>query len=134
MFIASIAGLPAFLAYFATGLGLIGFYLVVYTFATAHDEFALIKERNVAAALSLGMSLLGFALPLASAFINSVTLVDAIIWGLIALIVQIIVYWLVKLAMRDLRVRIEAGDLSAALFLGFASLAAGIVNAASMVY
>jgi putative membrane protein len=60
--------------------------------------------------------------------------VDCIIWGLVALVVQILVYWLVRLMIPNLSQRIAAGEMAAALFLGAASLSAGIVNAASMTY
>jgi putative membrane protein len=134
MDLASISGLPAFLLYFGTGLALIALYLVIYTFATAHNEFELIRKNVTAAAVSLGLSLIGFALPLSSAIVNSRNIVDAIVWGLIALIVQVIVYWLVRLILPNLSERIAAGEMSAALLLGATSLSAGIVNAASMTY
>jgi putative membrane protein len=41
--IASISGLPAFLLYVVVAFGLIALYLVIYTLATAHNEFALIR-------------------------------------------------------------------------------------------
>ncbi len=131
---ASISGLPEFLLYFVVSLSLVGLYLLVYTLATSHNEFALIRQNVVSAALALGLSLIGFALPLSSAVVHSQNIVDCIIWGLVALVVQILVYWLVRLMIPNLSQRIAAGEMAAALFLGAASLSAGIVNAASMTY
>ncbi|MDF2813335.1 MAG: hypothetical protein K0S56_4366, partial [Microvirga sp.] len=48
--------------------------------------------------------------------------------------VQILVYWLVRIVMPNLSLRIAKGEMAAALFLGAASLAAGIVNAAAMTF
>ena len=48
--------------------------------------------------------------------------------------VQIVVYWLVRLVVPNLSERVASGELASALFLGAASLAAGIINAASMTY
>lgn len=118
--------------YFATAMALVGLYLFIYTLATAQNEFALIRQNVLSAALSLGLSLIGFALPLSSAVVHARSVLDCAIWGLVALVVQVLVYWLVRLAVPRLSQRIAAGELSAALFLGSASLAAGIINAAAM--
>ena len=131
---ASIQGLPAFLLYFTVAVALVALYLFIYSLATAHNEFALIRQNVVSAALALGLSLIGFALPLSSAVVHASNVVDCIVWGLVALVVQVLVYWLTRLAVPNLSQRIAAGELAAALFLGTASLAAGIVNAASMTY
>jgi putative membrane protein len=131
---AAISGLPYFLLYFGIAVALVALYLFVYAFVTAHNEFALIRQNVLSAALSLGLSLIGFALPLSSAIVHARNVLDLILWGLVALAVQIIVYWLVRLVLPNLSERIASGELSSALFLGAASLAAGIINAASMTY
>jgi putative membrane protein len=130
----AISRLPEFLLYFGVAIGLVGLYLFAYTLATSHNEFALIRQNVVSAAVALGLSLIGFALPLSSAVVNSQNILGCIIWGLVALVVQIVVYWLVRLLIPNLPQRIAAGEMAAALFLGAASLAAGVVNAASMTY
>jgi putative membrane protein len=53
---------------------------------------------------------------------------------LIALIVQIIVYFLVRVPVPKLSERIASGELAAAIWLGLSSLAAGALNAACMIY
>jgi putative membrane protein len=131
---ASLAGLPDFLIFFVIAVALVGLYLAIYTLATMHNEFALIRENVISAATALGFSLVGFALPLASAIVHAQTIVDCLVWGLVALAVQIIVYWLVRIAMPNLSQRIAGGEMAAALFLGAASLAAGIINAAAMTF
>lgn len=124
--------LPDFALFFSGSLVLVGLYLLVYTLATSHNEFGLIRQNNVAAALSLGLSLTGFALPLSSAVVHSTSIVDLAIWGGVAIVVQLIVYMLVRLVLPNLSSRIAGGELAAALFLGAASLAAGVINAAAM--
>ncbi|KMO36377.1 membrane protein [Methylobacterium variabile] len=130
----SIAGLPDFLLYLGTAAGLTGLYLLTYTLATAHNELALIRRDVTAAAVALGGSLLGFTLPLAVAIYNARSVLDCLVWGLVALVVQIAIYWLVRLAVPDLSRRIEDDRAAAALLLGAASLAGGVLNAASMTY
>ena len=55
----SLSGLPAFLSYFATAIGLLALFLAVYVFITPYREITLIREGNAAAAASLGGAVLG---------------------------------------------------------------------------
>ncbi len=134
MLYTSIQGLPDFLLFFGAAVALTALYLFLYTISTTHNEFELIRQNNVAAASSLGLSLTGFALPLSSAIINSKTVIDLLVYGIVAIIIQIFVYWLVRLLLNNLSQRIANGEVASALFLGAASLAAGVVTAASMVF
>jgi putative membrane protein len=128
----SLAGLPAFLLYLATAAGLTGLYLAIYTLATAHNELALIRRDVTAASVALGGSLVGFGLPLSAAISQAGSLLDCLVWGLVALMVQIAIYWLVRLAVPDLSRRIAEDRIAAAVLLGAASVAGGLLNAAAM--
>ena len=130
----TLAGLPAFLAYFAAALVLTALYLATYLTATAHREIALVRAGNLAAALALSGSLVGYAIPLSAAIRYAGSLLDAVVWGLVALVVQVAVYWLMRPVLPQLSARIERGEAAPALLLGAASLAAGLVNAACMSY
>jgi putative membrane protein len=134
MILQSLAGLPAFLLYFCTAIIAVVAYLLVYTRVTPHNEFQLIRDNDPAAAIALGLSLVGFSLPVVSAIAHSANVVDCLIWSLIALAVQIAVYFLVKIPVPDLSKRIAQGELASAIWLGLASLAAGALNAACMIY
>jgi putative membrane protein len=134
MILQSLTGLPAFLVYFCTAIFAVVVYLFVYTRITPHDEFKLIRDNDPAAAVALGLSLLGFTLPLVSAIAHSANIVDCLIWSLIALIVQIAVYFVIKIPVPNLSAKIAAGELAPAIWLGLSSLAAGALNAASMIY
>jgi putative membrane protein len=133
MILQSLAGLPAFLVYFCTAIVAVMAYLFVYTHITPHNEFQLIRDNQPAAAIALGLSLLGFTLPLVSAIAHSANVVDCLIWALIALIVQVVVYYLVKIPVPKLSERVAAGELAPAIWLGLSSLSAGALNAASMI-
>jgi putative membrane protein len=128
----SLAGLPAFLIYFCVAGVLVAAYLTVYTWVTPHDEFSLLRANNPAAAISLGLSVVGFALPLTSSIGHSDGIVDMTIWGIVALAVQIAAYFLARIPVPDLSTRIANGELASAIWLGSASVAAGMLNAASM--
>lgn len=132
MVMQSLQGLPAFLAYFCLAVALVIVFLLIYTRITPMNEFELIRKNVPGAAIALGLSLLGFALPLASAIAHTADLVDCAIWGVIALIVQLITFFAVRIPVPDLSGRIAAGELAPAIWLGLASLTAGLLSAASM--
>jgi putative membrane protein len=132
MVVSSLAGLPAFLVYFCVSAAVVVAYLFIYTRITPHDEFALIRANDAAAAIALGMSLLGFALPVASAIAHAANIVDCAIWSVIALIVQIIAYYVAQIPDPDMSKRIAAGELASAVWLGMVSVTAGLLSAASM--
>lgn len=133
MILQSLAGLPAFLVYFCTALIAVVVYLFVYTRITPHDEFKLIRDNDPAAAIALGLSLLGFTLPVVSAIAHSANIFDCMIWSLVALVVQVIVYYAIKIPVPNLSAKIAAGELAPAIWLGLSSLAAGALNAACMI-
>ena len=130
----SLQGLPAFMAYFGLAIGLTVIYLLVYTRLTPQHEFTLIRLNNNAAATALGGSLLGFALPLHSAITNAIGLLDCALWGMVALIVQIATFIVLRLALSGLPDRIARGEQSAANFVASTSIAVGLLNAASMTF
>ena len=76
--------------------------------------------------------LVGFALPLASTMIHSVTVVEMMLWGLVALVVQVLVYLVLRLPMPRLSERIDNGEVAAGIWLGSCSTVGGILNAAAM--
>ena len=124
--------LSEFLIFFIVAVALTILFVVIYTRVTKHNELALIKENSTAASVAFSGSWIGFALPLASTIINSVTIVEMVLWGLIALVVQVLVYLLIRLPMPRISERIEANEVAAGIWLGACSLVAGILNAASM--
>jgi putative membrane protein len=133
MLLQSLAGLPAFVAYFCTAFIAVVIYLFIYTRVT-HDEFELIRKNVPGAAVSLGLSLLGFTLPVASAIAHASNLLECAVWSIVALIVQLIIFFVVRIPVPDLSRRIAGGELAPAIWLGLASLAGGTLTAACMTY
>lgn len=132
---ASLEGLPAFFLYFFSAVIAIALFSKIYSWITPHDEIALIKENNAAAATAFVGALVGFSLPLYSALANSVSLVDFGIWALVALLIQVLTFVIMrKLIYPRLSERIEAGEIAAAIKIAGASIAVGLVNAGSMTY
>ena len=127
-----LGNLSEFLIFFVVASALVLLFVFVYTRITRHDELDLIKKKSTAAAVAFSGSLIGFALPLASTMISSVNVVELALWGGIALIVQVLVYLLIRLPMPRISERIEADEIAAGIWLGACSMVAGILNAASM--
>ena len=130
----SIAGFPAFLLYFVLALILLALFVAIYTRVTPYREIALIREGNIAASISLSGALIGLVLPLASAIAHSVSPLDMVAWGVIALVVQLIVYAVTGALVPRFREAIEAGRAAPATLLAALSVSVGILNAASMSY
>jgi len=129
-----VATLPAFLIYLGAGIGLLIAFMAAYVLLTPQREMALIRQGNVAASVVFGSTVLGFALPLASAVAHSVNLVDLLLWGAIACVAQAIASLLLRLLIHDLRAHVEADRVSVAITMASLKLAVGLLNAAAIVY
>ena len=130
----SFAGFDDFLVYLAVSLLLLYLFVWLYIRVTPWREMALIKAGNMAAAFSLSGAILGFIVPLSAAVKYSVNLVDMVLWGLIALLVQIAAFVVVKMLVPSVGPDIEAGNSAQGFFMGVASLGVGLLNAACMSY
>lgn len=126
--------LPAFLAYFVSSVLLAMLFLAIYVRTTPHREFELIRTGNVTAAIKLGGALVGFTLPVASVVAHSVSLLDMTVWGLVALVVQVLGYQLLRLVIPDLSAAVVADQKSVGVLSGAVAIALGVLNAACMTY
>jgi putative membrane protein len=130
----SLAGFDEFLLYAGLAVAFVYMYMIVYLWITPYDELKLIKDGNVAAALSLSGSVLGFTFPLAAAIFQAVHPWDMMLWALIAGIVQLLVYVAVRYSLLNVSRRIPDGQVATGVVLAAISVSAGILNAACMTY
>ena len=128
----SFAGFDDFLVYLAVSLVYLAVFIAIYIRITPYRELALIREGNMAASFSLSGAILGFIVPLASAIQHSVNLVDMAIWGLVAMVVQILAFVVVKIAIPSITRDIPDNKGAQGFFLGSLSLGVGLLNAACM--
>ena len=128
----SFQGIDDFFLYFATAVAAEAIFVVLYMAVTPHHETTLIKAGNPAAALTFGGAVIGFTIPLTSAIAHNVSLPGTVAWAAVALVVQLAVFLLANLFLRDLSRRIEEGDLAAGITVAVASLASGMISAACM--
>lgn len=130
----SFQGLIDFAKYFVAALGFLLVFCTIYCKVTPYDELKLVREGKTAPAISFGGAFIGFVLPLHSAITHSVGFLDMLIWALVAMVVQILVFSIVRLIFKDLVKQIEDNQVAAASLLAFFSVAIGVLNAASMTY
>ena len=113
-------------------------YLALFTWIylrfTPYDEIALIRAGNLAAAVSLSGALAGFAIPVAIVIAHSVNLVDMAAWTLMATVVQLLVFSVLRKILGFVVEDIQAGKVPSALLLAAFSTVAGVLNAACMTY
>ena len=128
----SFAGFDDFLVYLGVSLAYLAAFVAIYIRITPYRELQLIREGNMAASFSLSGAILGFIVPLASAIQHSVNLVDMAVWGLVAMVVQILAFVVVKLCIPSITRDIPENKGSAGFFLGSLSLGVGLLNAACM--
>ena len=130
----TLAGLPYFAAFFGVSLLLLTVCLALYVLITPYPEVKLIREGNAAAAVSLGGAIIGFALPLASVVVNSVSLLDMLLWSAVALVVQLAAFAGVRLLVPNIARHVREGQVASGILLGAMAIALGLLNAASMTY
>jgi len=126
---------PAILAYLlhlATAIALVMAFFVVYTRVTPYDEVHLIREGNGAAALSLGGTLLGFSVTVASALMYTGSYYQFLGWGAVGMVVQLLVFLVATRLLRMSKDQIEANNCAFGGLLGAISLSIGLVNAGSI--
>lgn len=133
---ASLAGVGHFALYFVVGILMLIVFKILYAMVTPHHEWDLIKnEKSTTAAVAFTGAIIGFGIALSGAAKNSVSLLDFTLWGVIALIAQILAFAIVRfLFMPKISERITNNEMSAGIVLGGVSIAVGLINGACMTY
>jgi putative membrane protein len=130
--LALIAGVPKFVTYLAVSLAVAMLFLAIYVRVTPFRELELVRQGNLAAALSIGGSFIGFCLPLAVTIIYSTNLLDLLLWALVALIVQIGAHFLMRLLIPGMTDAVHEARTSVGAFSAFLAIGLGSLNAACL--
>lgn len=125
-------GLPVLMLHFVTTLVLLGIGIVCYMAITPFNERLLIVKGNAAAGTVLAGTILALAIPLAATLATSALALDILLWGLIALILQLLTFAFATMLIKGLRSMIEAGNVAAALSLVAIQIAVALLNAGAM--
>lgn len=127
------SGLPTLLLHFFVTLALLAGAVAIYIAVTPFHERTRVEEGNAAAGTVLAGAILALAIPLATLLATSGAVIDILVWGVFALLLQLMTVGLVSLLLHGLRRRIDAGNVAAAMVLAAAQIAVGLLNAAVMV-
>jgi len=123
-----------FLKYFVVSIVLMGLFLGIYTAITPCKEWVWTREGNKAAALSLSGSIFGFALPLTYAIFQSASIADLLVWSFIAGCVQLLMYGINSLIVRNFTEELHQGNVAVGLISFSFSIGSGLLNAVCMTY
>jgi putative membrane protein len=104
----------------------------IYSILTPYKEIQQIREGNSAAAVSYGGVIIGLAIPLAGSIAASTTYREILLWGGATVILQLLVFRLVDFLLAGLPNRVNDGEVSAAVLLVAAKVAAALILAASL--
>lgn len=121
-------------AYFATAIGLFAAFVAIYGLVTPYRELKLIRQGNRTAAISMGGALIGFGLPLAGTLASSASVVDLAMWGAVALVAQLLVFFVANMALAGFREGVESDKNSYGITLASLSVAVGLINAGAVTY
>lgn len=126
-----------FLAYLGVAILLLIVGMVLFTISTPKiNEFKLIAEKNVSAAMLLGGKVIGLALVLGAAAEYSISLMDMAIWGAIGIVAQIVVFIIAELITIRFSIQkaIEQDNRAVGMMLLSLSIAVGWVVAKCLSY
>lgn len=124
------------LSYIGTAVVLLIVGIILFEVTTKNKEFQLIKNGNKAAVYAFGGRILGLAIVLYAAISNSVNLYDMLIWGSLAIVIQIVLFYLAELLTPTFNITkaIDDNNQAVGLFLFFLSISIGLIIAASLTY
>ena len=125
-------GFPDFLLMTGTAGILLVLASTVYILLPPWKELALVRGGTGAAGLALSGAIAGLAIPIASCLASSLTLLDLIVWGVVALLLQLLTYRIIDMLLRDIPTRIQNDEAGAAIVLIAAKLAAAMILAAGL--
>lgn len=109
------------LTYLATALILLTICITLYLWMTPYPELALIREGNIAAALSLGGASLGLTLPIASAIYFTHDIIEMMKWAAIGCAMQFILFQLIRKQANA----VQTGNVAVGLLLAYLSVSTG---------
>jgi putative membrane protein len=126
-------GLPMLIVQVVACAALLAVGVAIYIRLTPFRERQIVAGGNAAAGTMLAGAILALAIPLAAMLATSGTLLDILVWGVMALILQLLTLGIVALSMRNFRRMIEDGNVAAAITLAGSQIAVALLNAAAMV-
>ena len=126
-------GLPIFMLHGGTAILMLIVGAFIYPKITPWNELDLIMEGNTAAAVSFSGAILGIAIPLAAALSSSISIWEIVVWGSVAIILQITVFLILDLVLPNLSEQIKANKIAAGIFIASNKISLALMNAAAVI-
>lgn len=126
------AAVLGFVLYLGGAAVLFALFQLIYTRITPHKEFELIRSGNVAAAIALGGAIIGFAIPASNVIAYSISILDFVVWAVIAAFVQLLAFLMTSLVLKGVSERIQKGEIAAGIYVAAVAISVGMLNAACM--
>ncbi|MBD9607374.1 putative membrane protein [Pseudomonas sp. PvR086] len=126
------AAVLGFVLYILGAAALFALFQFIYTRITPHREFELIRAGNVAAAIALGGAIIGFAIPASNVIAYSISILDFVVWAVIAAFVQLLAFLVTSLVLKGASERIKKGEIAAGIYVAAVAISVGMLNAACM--
>ena len=121
-----------YLQYMALGAAMVAAFGALYLRITPVAELRLIREGNLACALSFGGAVAGFSVALASSITQSVGIADFMLWGAGAALIQILVFVVASRLFSGAAQELAANNVAVGAWLGALSVSIGVLNAACL--
>lgn len=127
-----VKGFPNFLIHGGTTLGLLIVGCTIHVLLTPMKEMKLIRDGNISAGISLAGVIAGLAIPMSACLVTATSVYDILIWGVVAILLQLLAFRVADLILRDLPRRIEQDQVGSALVLASVKISAAMVMAAAL--
>lgn len=126
------SGLPILVMQFVVALAMLAVSVAIYLSLTPMREIHLIRANNAAAAIATSGAIVAFAIPLAAVIVSSVNIYDVLVFGIVALFLQLVADFVAHFMLHELPERINNGEISAAIIQVGIKLAVALLNAAAV--
>jgi putative membrane protein len=129
---AFVAGYPLTLLNAGITLLILVLAAALYSLITPYKEISQIRDGNGAAAVSFGGVIVGLAIPLAMSLNASNSVREILMWGVATALVSLLTFRIADFVLMGLPSRVQEGEVSAAVLLSAAKLAASFILAAAL--
>jgi putative membrane protein len=127
-----VRGFPDFLMHGGMTLALLIVGCTIHVLLTPMKEMKLIREGNISAGISLAAVIVGLAGPMGACLVTATSIYDILIWGVVAILLQLLAFRAADLLLHDLPKRIEQDQVGSALVLAAVKISAAMVMAAAL--
>lgn len=121
-----------YLQYIALAVVMTGCFAFIYLIITPLKEIKLIKEGNIACAISFGGALIGFCITITSSMSTSLSLLGFLIWSLLATIIQLLVYFVATRIVKNASVELANNNIAVGCLFAAFSITIGLINGAAL--